>query len=55
MPTVLHAADHLSDRPSLENSDLVYDQPAASPDASQPIGNGWIGSTKWNEAVKNGK
>ena len=24
VPTVLHAADHLSDRPSLENSDLVY-------------------------------
>jgi hypothetical protein len=28
VPSVLHAADHLSDRASLENSDLVYDQPA---------------------------
>ena len=47
VPTVLHAADHLSGRPSLENSDLVYDQPAASPDAGQPIGNGRMGTMVW--------
>lgn len=47
VPTVLHAADHLSRRPSLENSDLVYDRPAASPDAGQPIGNGRMGTMVW--------
>lgn len=47
VPTVLHAADHLTGRPSLENSDLVYDQPAASPDAGQPIGNGRMGTMVW--------
>ena len=47
VPAVLHATDHLSDRPSLENSDLVYDQPAASPDAGQPIGNGRMGTMVW--------
>jgi hypothetical protein len=47
VPTVLHAADHLTGRPSLENSDLVYDQPAESPDAGQPIGNGRMGTMVW--------
>ena len=47
VPTLLHAADHLSRRPSLENSDLVYDRPAASPDAGQPIGNGRMGTMVW--------
>ena len=47
VPTVLQAADHLSNRPSLENSDLVYNQPAASPDAGQPIGNGRMGTMVW--------
>jgi hypothetical protein len=47
VPTLLHATDHLSRRPSLENSDLVYDRPAASPDAGQPIGNGRMGTMVW--------
>ena len=47
VPTALFATDHLNDRPSLAYSDLVYDQPAASPDAGQPIGNGRMGTMVW--------
>jgi hypothetical protein len=47
VPTVLQATDHLSDGPSLENSDLVYEQPVKSPDAGHPIGNGRMGTMVW--------
>jgi len=50
VPTVLHAAEPMSDRPRHANPDLVYDQPAASPDAGQPIGNGRMGTMVWTAA-----
>jgi len=47
VPAVNRAADSLSDRPRREHADLVYDQPATSPDAGQPIGNGRMGTMIW--------
>ena len=47
VPAVLHAADPMNDQPRHANCDLVYDQPAASPDAGQPIGNGRMGTMVW--------
>ncbi len=44
------ATDRLSDWPSLEDSDLVYDQPAVSPDAGHPIGNGRMGTMVWTSS-----
>ncbi|MCA9860135.1 MAG: glycoside hydrolase N-terminal domain-containing protein [Thermomicrobiales bacterium] len=34
-------------RPSVARSDLVYDKPASTPDAGQPIGNGRMGTMVW--------
>jgi len=46
-PFAAHAADPAISQPRWENSQLIYAQPASSPDAGQPIGNGRMGSMVW--------
>ena len=43
----LHAAEPVTAQARWENSELIYEQPAASPDAGQPIGNGRMGTMVW--------
>ncbi len=42
-----HAAHPVMARPQWPDSALVYEQPAATPDAGQPIGNGRMGTMVW--------
>jgi hypothetical protein len=42
-----HAADPVTTQARWENSELIYEQPAMSPDAGQPIGNGRMGTMLW--------
>ncbi|MFM9069330.1 MAG: hypothetical protein ACKOUR_18650, partial [Planctomycetota bacterium] len=39
--------ERVNQRTGVARSDLVYDKPAASPDAGQPIGNGRMGTMVW--------
>jgi hypothetical protein len=43
----LHGADVVDQQESVSPSDLVYDRPAETPDAGQPIGNGRMGTMVW--------
>lgn len=43
----LHADETVMAQTRWENSELIYEQPAASPNAGQPIGNGRMGTMVW--------
>jgi hypothetical protein len=43
----LQGADVVDPQESVSPSDLVYDRPAETPDAGQPIGNGRMGTMVW--------
>jgi hypothetical protein len=46
-PNGLHAADPTDFPPGEVRSDLIYSQPAETPDAGSPIGNGRMGTMVW--------
>ena len=51
LPATLHGADVVDQPGSVSPSDVVYERPAETPDAGQPIGNGRMGTMVWTSPV----